>query len=212
MTKARRRGPAHGSQTEAYASSMSPRFSRRPRPVPLPRRRPWRPRPPATTRSVQSGVRGEHGADFPEGLEGGPVRDRDHPATREKDREFLFGDALLLDALEQRRGHQHDSNAGVLEPLVDLADQQLAEGDVLLAEPHRRAAGLQAVVQLGGSALPVVPGMTEEEVATLRVLARLLHGLPGEGLNRPPLGRRVGHGPTSSGPTRPPSAGRPAAA
>lgn len=41
-----------------------------------------------------------------------------------------------LDALEQRWGNQHDSDAGVSEALVDLTDELLAERD----EPERVAA------------------------------------------------------------------------
>ena len=51
------------------------------------------------------------GLTSPERFEGRPVGDRDHPVRRQSSRQFLLGDALLLDALKQRWGHQHDSDA-----------------------------------------------------------------------------------------------------
>jgi len=84
---------------------------------------------------------------------------------------------------------------GVRQPLVDLAEQRLAEADILLAEPDRRAEGHQQITQLPRGTLPVVPGVAEEEVATLRVFPRLLLGLAGEGLDRSPFSSRVRDGP-----------------
>ena len=114
-------------------------------------------------------------------------------------------------ALEQRRGHQHDADPGVCQSRVDLAEQRLAEADVFLAEPDRRAEGHQQVTQLPRGTLPVVPGVAEEEVATLRVFPRLLLGLAGEGLDRSPFSSRVRHGTAATKPSRLPAAGRPAA-
>src|ERR1700761_2701750 len=53
--------------------------------------------------------------------------------------------------------------------------------------------------------------MTEEEITTLWMLARLLLGLASEGLDRAPLDCRVRHQVPAAGTTRPPAAGRSAA-
>ena len=90
---------------------------------------------------------------------------RDHPVRGEQGGEFLLRDALLLNALEQCWGDQDYPYARVPESLVDLADQQGAQGDIFVAEPDRRTAGLQAVAQLGRAALAVVPCVTEEQAA-----------------------------------------------
>ena len=58
-------------------------------------------------------------------------------------------------------------------------------------EPDRRTAGLEAGAQLGGAALPVIPGVAEEEVPALRVRHRLLGGFAGDWLDGPPLRGRV---------------------
>lgn len=59
-------------------------------------------------------------------------------------------------------------------------------------------------------AVPVVPWVTENEVATLRVATRLHLGVSGEWLDRAPLGRGCMRQTPSAQLTRPPAAGRPA--
>lgn len=112
--------------------------------------------------------------------------------------------------LSSAGGHQHDADPGGRQPPVDLAEQRLTEADVPLAEPDRCAEGHQQVTQFPRGTLPVVPGVAEEEVATLRVFPRLLLGLAGEVLDRSPLSGRVRDGPASTQPPRLPAAGRPA--
>src|SRR5207248_9515375 len=79
------------------------------------------------------------------------------------------------------------------------------------AEPDGRAEGDQQVTQLPRGTLRVVPGVAEEEIATLRVFPRLHLGLAGEGLDRSPFSSRVRYGTATTKPSRSPAAGQPAA-
>jgi len=86
--------------------------------------------------------------------------------------EFLIGDPLGRQALEQRWGHQHDADPGVRQPSVDLAEQRLGEADVLLAEQTVAPRNTSKITQLSRGTVPVVPGVAEDEVATLRARSR----------------------------------------
>lgn len=57
---------------------------------------------------------------------------------------------------------------------VDLAHQGCTQGNVLLLEPHSRAEVLQEVVEFLRGSTPVLPGVAQENVATLRMRCCLL--------------------------------------
>lgn len=107
----------------------------------------------------QPGSRSEQGAHISEGIECRAVGNGDHPVGCKQGREFLVGDPLGSEALEQRRGHEHDSYPGGRQAPVNLAEERLAEADLVLAEPDRRAKGGQQVAQLLRGTVPVVPGV-----------------------------------------------------
>jgi hypothetical protein len=65
------------------------------------------------------------------------VHDRYEQVTRQECGKLFVGDALSLDAAEQRRGHQHDPDPRLRQSLVDFSEQRRAEENVLLAEPDR---------------------------------------------------------------------------
>ena len=124
---------------------------------------------------------------------------------------LIGGSRLSFQGLEQRRRHEHDANPGGCQAQVNLAQERLSEADLVLAEPDRRAEGDQQVAQLSRGAVPVVPSVAEEEIATLGVAPRLRLDVSGEGLDRAPLGGGVRHRPPSAQATRlATAAGRPA--
>jgi hypothetical protein len=61
-------------------------------------------------------------------------------------RKLFVGDALCLNAAQERRSHQHDPDSRLRQSLVDFAEQRRAEGNILLAEPDLDAARLEQIV------------------------------------------------------------------
>jgi hypothetical protein len=91
------------------------------------------------------------------------------------------------------------------------AARLLRSAGVTSTMPIREFANPLSISRSNDLPRPVVPGVAEEEVATLRVFPRLLLGLAGEGLDRSPFSSRVRDGPSSTQPPRPPATGRPTA-
>ena len=69
---------------------------------------------------------------------------------------------------------QDDADMRYAQTFVDLAHQGCTQGNVLLLEPHSRAEVLQEVVEFLRGSTPVLPGVAQENVATLRVRCCLL--------------------------------------
>lgn len=88
----------------------------------------------------------------------------DQQVASEEFRKLLVGDATAVDSLEKCRRYKDEAGTRPCQTPVNLTHEWLTQNNILLAEPHRYASGLQKSVQFCCRTVPVVPSVAKEDV------------------------------------------------